>query len=254
MSHANDSELPFSLLQFYDTAAYPCSYLAGKRAISQVATPPHLITTEIYGELVHRGFRRSGVFTYRPHCQNCQACVPVRLPVARFRPNRTQRRCLKTHQQLIAREQPLMYFEEHYQLYQRYQARRHSGGGMDQDSHEQYSHFLLQSQVDTRLIEFTENGVLRMVSIIDILNDGLSSVYTFYDPDVPGASFGTYNILWQIARCAANDFPYLYLGYWIRDSQKMAYKANFHPTEGLIEGRWQELKSANPCPVASTPA
>ena len=116
---------------------------------------------------------------------------------------------------------------------------------MDQDSHEQYSNFLLQSRVDSRLIEFTEHGVLRMVSIIDVLNDGLSSVYTFYDPDIKTASFGTYSILWQINQCVANNLPYLYLGYWIRDSKKMAYKANFHPIEGLIDGEWQCLKTAN---------
>ena len=193
MSRLNDSELPFSLLQFYNTAAYPCSYLSGEQAISQVATPTHLITTEVYGDLVRSGFRRSGVFTYRPNCEKCKACVPVRLPIARFAPNRSQRRCLKTHATLRARELPLMYFDEHYRLYLRYQAARHIGGGMDQDNHEQYSRFLLQSRVDSRLIEFTENDVLRMVSIVDVLNDGLSSVYTFYDPapaSAPTISFG----------------------------------------------------------------
>jgi leucyl-tRNA---protein transferase len=245
MSHLNDSELPFSLLQFYNTAAYPCSYLPNERAVSQVATPVHLITTEIYGELVRHGFRRSGVFTYRPNCDECRACVPVRLPVEHFVANRSQRRSLKAHAILLARELPLLHFEEHYALYQRYQAVRHSGGGMDQDSHEQYSNFLLQSRVDSRLIEFTENGILRMVSIIDVLNDGLSSVYTFYDPDIKTASFGTYSILWQINQCIANDLPYLYLGYWIRDSKKMAYKASFHPIEGLINGEWQALDTTD---------
>ncbi len=246
MSHLNDSDLPFSLLQFYSTAAYSCSYLPNKRAISEVATPTYLITTEIYGELVRSGFRRSGVFTYRPNCEGCRACVPVRLPVERFTPNRTQRRCLKAHAALHARELPLMYFDEHYQLYQRYQAARHSGGGMDQDNHEQYANFLLQSRVDSRLIEFTENGVLRMVSIIDVLNDGLSSVYTFYDSEVEHASYGTYNILWQIAQCTANKLPYLYLGYWIRNSRKMAYKANFRPIEGLIASEWREFDVTDP--------
>lgn len=246
MSLLNDSELPFSLLQFYSTATYACSYLPGERAVSQVATPAHLITSEVYGELVRCGFRRSGVFTYRPNCEHCRACVPVRLAVERFAASRSQRRCRKAHAGLTARELPLLHFDEHYQLYQRYQAARHAGGGMDNDNHEQYAHFLLQSRVDSRLIEFSEDGVLRMVSIIDVLSDGLSSVYTFYDPDVAGASYGTYNILWQIDQCLANGLPHLYLGYWIRDSHKMAYKANFRPIEGLIGGQWREFSPSEP--------
>lgn len=241
MSQLNDSALPFSLLQFYSTASYACSYLDGERARSQVATPTHLINSEVYGELVRAGFRRSGIFTYRPLCDACQACVPVRIPVARFHADRSQRRSRKAHAGLVAREVPLAFVGRHYALYQRYQAQRHPGGGMDRDSREQYAHFLLQSRVDTRLIEFLEDGVLRMVSIIDVLSDGLSSVYTFYDPDVRGASYGVYNVLWQIEQCLARGLPHLYLGYWIGRSRKMAYKARFRPIEGLQDGEWKEL-------------
>ena len=244
MSRPDDSRRPLSQVQFYRTTDYPCSYLAGKRAISEVAAPAHLINDDIFSGLVRRGFRRSGLFTYRPDCPGCQACVPVRLPVAEHRPNRAQRRCLKAHGNLVARERPLMFFDEHFRLYRRYQAVRHAGGGMDQDNDEQYAHFLLQSSVDSRLIEFSDDGALRMVSIIDVLDDGLSSVYTFYDPDIEGAGFGTYNILWQIRQCAANGLPYLYLGYWIGDCPKMSYKANFRPIEGLIDGHWEKFVPA----------
>lgn len=244
MSRLNDSELPFSLLQFYSTSPYTCSYLPDETARSQVATPTHLITTEVYGELVRAGFRRSGVFTYRPHCDNCRKCVPVRIPVERFTPNRSQRRAWRAHTGLMACECPLAFQREHYELYLRYQSARHAGGGMDQDSHEQYAHFLLQSRVDTRLVEFREGPELRMVSIIDVLPDGLSSVYTFFDPDFEGSAYGTYNVLWQLAQCRALGLPWLYLGYWIAESPKMAYKARFQPLEGLIDGEWQAIARA----------
>lgn len=239
MSHP--TELSFKTLQFYATAPYPCSYLPGREARSQVAAPSHLIDNATYSRLVEQGFRRSGLFTYRPHCDACRACISIRVDARRFAPSRTQRRIWKRHgAQLDARAMPLRWETEHFALYQRYQAGRHPGAGMDEDSQAQYTQFLLTSRVDSRLVEFRDHDErLLMVSMIDVLESGLSSVYTFFDPEAAG-SLGTYGILWQIEQCRQLGLPWLYLGYWIRESRKMAYKSQFRPFQVLDGSVWND--------------
>lgn len=240
-------ELPLTTLQFYATAPYPCSYLPGKIARSQVATPSHLIHADIYGELVNAGFRRSGLYTYRPYCDACNACTATRIPVEKFTANRSQKRAWKKHMNLEVKVLNLGYQEEHYQLYQHYQNERHAGGEPERDEQDQYMQFLLQSRVNSRIIEFRDGahdphpGRLRMVSMIDILEQGISSVYTFFDTSNRSASYGNYCILWQIEQTLQLKLPYLYLGYYIKDSEKMSYKAKYQPIEGLIDDHWQPI-------------
>jgi leucyl-tRNA---protein transferase len=233
-------------IAIYTSEAHACSYLDQRSAHSHIAHPSHAVGPSVYAALITQGFRRSGAITYRPACKDCQACIPLRIAVDTFAPKRSQRRAWQAHQHLTAHAKPLKFDPEHYALYCRYQEHRHPGGALDHGSAQDYSNFLLTSHVHTQLIEFRAPvqdgeplGALKMVSIIDVLPDGLSAVYTFYDPADPQSSYGTYNVLWQIQAARQQSLPYCYLGYWISASPKMAYKAQFQPFEILVNGRWQ---------------
>ena len=236
------TEPPFLRIQFYLTAPYPCSYIEGLEAKSQVAAPAHLIGSAAYSQLIRAGFRRSGDYIYRPKCSGCARCVPVRVDVGAFKPSRTQRRCWKKNQDLRAVLRPLVQDEAHFDLYRRYQRGRHTGGGMDQDGSDQYAQFLLSSQVDSALVEFRDGQELVMVCVVDQVEDGLSAVYTFFDPGREKDSLGTYAVLWQIEYARRLGLPFVYLGYWIEDSRKMSYKTSYRPLEGLVNHGWVRLR------------
>lgn len=227
--------LPQSI-QFYATSSYDCSYLPKKRARSLVAAPAHLINNNSYSTLIDLGFRRSGTFTYRPYCEHCKACTPIRVQVDQFKASRNLRRTLKQFQHLTTTRKPLVWNEEHYALYREYQAVRHTGSDMDNDDKSQYIEFLLSSNVNSYLIEFREGKELKMVALIDEVKQGLSAVYTFFDPYRSG--LGTFGILWQINYCRELRLPWLYLGYWIEQSPKMAYKTRFMPYQLFLQGKW----------------
>jgi len=232
-----------SQLQFYATAAYPCSYLEHRTARSQVAAPAECVNTEMYNALVQHGFRRSGPFIYRPHCDQCHACQSIRINVQNFEANRSQRRAWSRHAELVPTMIAPGFYEEHYALYTRYQKARHEGGGMDLDDVAQYDDFLVKTNVNTLMVEFRlpspdiVDSELKMVSIIDQLDDGLSAVYTFFSPE-PRQNYGTFNVLWQIRLAQTRGLPHLYLGYWIEQCRKMSYKTRFRPFELFAHGKW----------------
>jgi len=223
-------------LQFYVTTPYQCGYLPNQLAQSLIASPQSLVNTQVYSGLIQQGFRRSGKFAYRPHCEHCRACTPVRLLLARFSPTRSQQRAFKQHQVLSVRILPLGFHEKHYTLYAQYQSIRHaddsSQNGNLNDDVEQYRQFLCQSNVDSLMIEFSDaQGDIKIVSVVDVVQDGISAVYTFYDATERKNSYGTYSIVWLSQWTQTLNLPYLYLGYWIPDSPKMAYKQLFKPLE-----------------------
>jgi leucyl-tRNA---protein transferase len=238
------SELPIHKLQFYVTTPYKCGYLPNKLAQSLIAAPHHLVDNQVYSGLISQGFRRSGKFAYRPHCEACNACIPVRLILEKFAPSRSQKRAFKQHSDLNVRVLPLQFKQNHFELYSNYQLMRHTDENNispvePKDEAEQYRQFLCMSNVESLMIEFGDAiGNIKIISVVDVVRDGVSAVYTFYDATEPKASYGTYSIMWLAEWTKSLKLPYLYLGYWIQDSPKMAYKQQFKQQEKLIDGEW----------------
>ena len=229
-------------LDLYITPAHPCHYLEGRQARTVFVDPARAMDQSLYTLLAAHGFRRSGPHVYRPHCEGCQACVPLRVPVRGFRPNRTQKRVIKRNADVRTRLLDSGFDPEHFELYGRYLAARHAGGGMDGESPEDYRQFLLSPWGKTMLLEFRLDGRLIGVAVTDELADALSAVYTFYDPELDERSLGTFAVLMQIEEARRRALSCVYLGYWIAESRKMSYKAQFRPHETLTADGWQPVK------------
>ena len=228
-------------IRVYLSTSHPCPYLPGHTATSLIIDPD--LETDHYRmtQLTLNGFRRSGELIYRPHCPQCQACVSVRIPVCEFHPHRTHRRVLNKNSDLTITTLPPTFKEEHFELYLRYQQARHPGSDMCDRDPDKYRQFLISNTGNTIFVEFTLGGRLVAVSVTDQLIDGLSAVYTFFDPEFSRRSLGTFAILWQIMEAEEHGLDWLYLGYWIDKCEKMSYKSNFKPVEGFQNGRWSRL-------------
>lgn len=229
-------------LKVYTTYPHRCSYLEGEEATTLFIDPRQPVDQTLYSNLSMLGFRRSGNHIYRPHCSHCSACIPARVPVEDFTPRRSQRRCIKRNADLTVSARRTIADDESYTLYDRYIRSRHADGDMYPPDRDQFESFLNAPWGCTEYYEFRdETQQLLAVAVVDAMLDGLSAIYTFYDPDAQfdPRALGKYAILWQIEHCRARGLPYVYLGYWIRRCRKMAYKADYQPLEVLVNNQWQ---------------
>ena len=229
-------------IRFFLTPEHACSYLPGQEARTLFIDPDAKLDPALYSRLSQLGFRRSGRHVYRPHCADCAACIPVRVRATAFTPRRRQKRILRRNEDLSSEVCAASFNEERYSLYARYIHARHNDGDMYPPTREQFSEFLLSSWSATRFVEFRDQGRLVAVAVTDEVEDGLSALYTFFDPELGRRSLGAFAILWQIRAVADRGQSCLYLGYWIRECQKMSYKADYRPLEMLLGRRWVELR------------
>lgn len=228
-------------LQLYLAQEHTCSYLADRRARSVFIDPQVEVTAELYEQLTEQGFRRSATHIYRPHCGPCKACVSVRIPVKAFIASNSQQRIIRRNQDLNIQAVSNQYSAEHYALYQEYIELRHADGDMYPPSIEQYQSFINSELAFAKLYEFRLGKKLLAVAATDVLPSGLSAMYTFFNAQDTRRSLGRFAILWQIQESLRLGLPYLYLGYWVKDSRKMNYKIQYQPLQGFMDGRWQPI-------------
>ncbi len=225
-------------LTFYATPSHRCSYLEEHQATTVFLDPEKKINQRLYTRLSETGFRRSGNHIYRPHCETCQACVPVRIPVNKFKPSRSQKRCLNKARHLQSRLEPAEFSHEHYRMYERYLRDRHADGDMYPPTEQQYREFLFSPWATTQFLSFYDDGKLVACAVVDMLEHGMSAVYTYFDPDYATFSPGKLAILRMIESARDNNLDYVYLGYLVKDCRKMKYKSEYRPLDCFIGNRW----------------
>ncbi len=223
------------------TAEHACSYLDDKLAQSAVVDPSFTLDPQLYSRLIEHGFRRSGDQVYKTYCSSCQACVPTRIHVGEFLPNRKQKRCAERNAQTLVTIKPAAFDPRHFDLYRHYQAARHGKGDAATVSPEDYMQFLGSSWCDTWFVEFSISGNLAAVAVVDVLDHALSAVYTFFDPAFADYSPGVFAVLWQVDQAKKLNLDYVYLGFWIKNCRKMSYKIQYQPLQGLIDQQWQTI-------------
>ncbi|HEX7389657.1 MAG TPA: arginyltransferase [Acidiphilium sp.] len=230
---------------FYATAPLPCPYVPGRTERKVVTELTGANAETLHDRLSRGGFRRSHNIAYAPVCQGCRSCIPIRIAAAGFTPDRTQRRIAALNRPLRAYEMPPRATTEQFLLFQRYQQARHGDGDMAAMSFYDYRAMVEDTPIETWMVEFRDEADLLVgACLTDRLGDGLSAVYSFFAPEMTRNSLGTHAILWLIERARELELPFVYLGYWVPESAKMAYKARFHPAEVLIGGAWVDLDRA----------
>jgi len=242
MNRDNRPENETQTLRFYATVPRPCTYLEDRNTISAFADPDAALSTEIYQKLAPLGFRRSGNDLYIPACTSCDQCIPTRVSASNFRRSRSQQRVWQRNRDITCTPLEASFQQDHFDLYCRYLSQRHTGGGMENPMPDDYLNFLASDWSDTLFLEFRANDTLLGVAVTDCLPDALSAVYTFFDPGFAARSPGTLAILMQIETARQLDLDWLYLGYWIPECQKMAYKSRFRPLQVFRDGRWKNFE------------
>ena len=230
-------------IRLFATQAHPCSYLPDKEATTIFIDPDYQHSQHSYSVLSEQGFRRSGDHVYKPQCQSCNACMACRVRAHDFKPNRSQRRVFKANKDLTVSVAEQLDMERYFPLYERYINQRHSDGDMYPASQDQLESFLTQAWGTTRYIEFSSPKKLLAVAVVDFLDDAMSAIYTFFDPEENSRSLGNLAILWQLQYAKRLAIPWVYLGYWIKDCDKMNYKQRYQPLQIHHLGEWKDFSA-----------